>query len=161
MNKIVRIGTIKGQYSLFCRIQLDLPNNLSITGVEGPLKSGNCRGACDQIVMHEWEITKYAPGWSRELEQEFRAVWDRWHMNGMRAGTHPQMEYLRAIEDEFPGYPVSHYEWAVDKLKDAGLDPDPDTGYRYGSAWLKEPLPQSVIDFLTSLPDTDRTPAWV
>ena len=34
----------------------------------------------------------------------------------------------------------------------------PDTGYRYGSAWLKEPLPQSVIDFLTSLPDTDRTP---
>ena len=156
MNKIIRIGTIKGQYSLFCRIQLDLLDNLSITGVEGPTRSGNCYGSCGQIVMHEWEIVKYAPGWSRELEQEFRAVWDRWHLNDRRAGTLAQEKHLMTIKDEFPGY-----EWAKVKLKDAGLDPDPDTGYRYGSAWLKEPLPQSVIDFLTSLPDTDRTPAWV
>lgn len=34
-------------------------------------------------------------------------------------------------------------------------------GYKYGSAWLKEELPESVYKFLVSLPDTDMTPAWV
>lgn len=34
-------------------------------------------------------------------------------------------------------------------------------GYKYGSAWHKEELPQEVIDFLASLPDTDITPEWV
>jgi len=34
-------------------------------------------------------------------------------------------------------------------------------GYKYGSAWLKEPLPDDVIQFLESLPETDKKPAWV
>jgi len=34
-------------------------------------------------------------------------------------------------------------------------------GYRYGTSWLHEPLPESVISFLESLPDTDVKPAWV
>jgi hypothetical protein len=34
-------------------------------------------------------------------------------------------------------------------------------GYRYGSAWCKEEVPESVLEFLKSLPDTDTVPAWV
>lgn len=34
-------------------------------------------------------------------------------------------------------------------------------GYRYGSAWLKEEVPAEVLAFLESLPETDKTPAWV
>lgn len=34
-------------------------------------------------------------------------------------------------------------------------------GYKYGSAWLKEEVPQEVVDFLASLPDSTITPAWV
>lgn len=34
-------------------------------------------------------------------------------------------------------------------------------GYEYGSKWLFESVPEEVIDFLVSLPDTDREPAWV
>ena len=37
----------------------------------------------------------------------------------------------------------------------------PVCGYKYGSAWQKEEVPQEVIDWLFSLPDTKTTPAWV
>lgn len=55
---------------------------------------------------------------------------------------------------------------ACDALAAAGLNPDPGymhngAPYRYGSAWLCVGAPQDVLDFLQSLPDTDRTPAWI
>jgi hypothetical protein len=39
--------------------------------------------------------------------------------------------------------------------------PCPICGYKYGSSWLKEDLPQNVIDFLRELPDSTETPAWI
>ena len=39
--------------------------------------------------------------------------------------------------------------------------PCPVCGYKYGSAWLKEEVPQEVIDWLFALPDATVTPAWV
>lgn len=37
----------------------------------------------------------------------------------------------------------------------------PVCGYKYGSAWQKEEVPQEVIDWLFNLPDTKTEPAWV
>ncbi len=37
----------------------------------------------------------------------------------------------------------------------------PECGYRQGTAWLKRELPESVVEFLESLPETTITPAWV
>jgi len=34
-------------------------------------------------------------------------------------------------------------------------------GYKYGHAWLTEEIPAEVIAWLSNLPDTDTTPAWV
>lgn len=39
--------------------------------------------------------------------------------------------------------------------------PCPACGYKYGTSWKKEEIPQEVIDFLTSLPDSEVKPAWV
>lgn len=39
--------------------------------------------------------------------------------------------------------------------------PCPVCGYKYGSSWLKEEVPQDVIDWLFSLPEPTVTPAWV
>ena len=39
--------------------------------------------------------------------------------------------------------------------------PCPVCGYKYGTSWLKEEVPQDVIDWLFSLPETTVTPAWV
>lgn len=34
-------------------------------------------------------------------------------------------------------------------------------GYKYGTSWLHEEVPADVLEWLRSLPVTDRTPAWV
>lgn len=34
-------------------------------------------------------------------------------------------------------------------------------GFAYGSAWYYEAVPVEVLEWLQSLPDTDKTPAWV
>lgn len=39
--------------------------------------------------------------------------------------------------------------------------PCPVCGYKYGTSWLTEEVPQEVIDWLFSLPDTKVKPAWV
>jgi hypothetical protein len=39
--------------------------------------------------------------------------------------------------------------------------PCPVCGYKYGTAWLHEDVPQEVIDWLFALPDTPVRPAWV
>jgi hypothetical protein len=39
--------------------------------------------------------------------------------------------------------------------------PCPVCGYKYGTSWLKEDVPEDVIRWLGNLPDTKKTPAWV
>lgn len=164
MKKIVRIGKYDNtQRSLFCEINFK-DGKLSITGVEGPMRNGDCHGACGQIVMHEWNITEYAPGWDAARVEMFRSLWERWHLNDMVAGSPAQEEFLRANPVTYK-YPENHYDKACEALAAAGLQPDPNhihngKPYRYGSAWLCEELPEYVIEFLASLPETDVTPAW-
>jgi hypothetical protein len=159
MKKIVRLGTINN-YSIFCKIQLSEDGCLSISGVEGPLANGDCKGSSGQINRHlktEQSKINLAPGWTSTKLAQFFDIWEHWHLNYMKAGTPEQEAELK--KHTFPGYPVSHHEWASKILKDAGLNPH--NGYVYGSAWKKEEVPADVITFLESLPDTDKTPAWV
>jgi hypothetical protein len=138
--KIVLLGT--GSYGrVWCKINWD-GTRLSITGVEGPLRNGDCRGGCGQIVMSRPVVERTAKGWSQELIREFWDTWDRWHLNNMRA----ECEHQRERGETWKTHPSAEC---------------PDCGYRLGSAWLKEEMPASVIEFLKSLPDTDQKPAWI
>lgn len=142
MNKVIRLGTapVGGRRaSVFCRIRLK-DGELSITGVEGPLASGSALGGCGQIVGHldPFSINP-APGWDRAKVHRFLELWDQWHLNHMRAGCTHQRE---------------NGEKEVGKPCDV-------CGYRYGSAWLSAELPQHVVDFMESLPESDKKPAWV
>ena len=51
-------------------------------------------------------------------------------------------------------YPKDHPEGLLAK-------PCPVCGYKYGTAWKTEEVPQEVIDWLFILPDTKVQPAWV
>lgn len=166
--KVVRLGTAKTcggrAYSIYCEIEYK-EGQLSISGVEGPTASGDALGSCGQINMHlrnEQESIKLAPGWTRAKLRRFFEVWERWHLNDMKAGSAEQERWLREnpIPKEEYAYPKSHYEVASKKLADAGLNPD-STGYLYGHAWKREEVPVDVLDFLRSLPKTDKQPAWV
>ena len=185
-TKVVRLGTLKlktRQVSVYCEIQYTDDGRLSISGVEGPRPNGDCYGACGQIDMHlrghEGCIAP-APGWDLERLQKFFGVWSRWHLNDMRAGSPAQEEFLRHHADAWAAYrasalkeacgienapcvyPESYYSWACKVLAEAGLNPDPrHDGYRYGSAWLKEEVPEDVLSWLQALPDTNAVPAWI
>ena len=174
MKKIIRIG--RGQYgNVYGKIEF-ADGRLSITGVEGPMKNGDARGSCGQIV--DTKIIELAPAWTQEMLDKFYAIWHEWHLNDMRAGC----EHQRAEKwDERPidsSKPLNaygnHYEgqkqnsWNMLTWLNASEHPDGlmckpclVCGYKYGTAWLKEEVPQEVIDWLSGLPDSDATPAWV
>jgi hypothetical protein len=83
---------------------------LSLSGVIGPLKSGNALGGCGQIDMEfehrnpedndyrytaptKAEDISFAPGWDKEKWFDLLGIWKAWHMNDMQAGCeHQQAE---------------------------------------------------------------------
>lgn len=155
-TKTVRVG--KGpDGDVFCSIKF-ADGRLSITGVEGPKANGNASGSCGQIVDALAAVKECAPGWTFGLAAKFARVWKRWHLNDMRAGSPAQEQFLRD-HPVVAVYPEDHYTKASAALAAAGLNPD--NGYKYGSAWLREEVPADVLQFLADLPATDKTPAWV
>lgn len=92
-TKVVRIGTRRDHpegrpFSTFCTIKFE-GGKLSITGVEGPLSSGNCIGSCGQIDMEAAKVPAeewtFAEGWDAATLARFWQAWDEWHLNDMHA----------------------------------------------------------------------------
>lgn len=98
-------------------------------------------------------ITGSYPGGGGQCIDELRSVgrgmpamlqladtWDRWHLNGMHAGTVKQQEALKGATLDR----LNYYESATKHLESVGLLND--RGCKYGSAWLFEPLPESILE---------------
>lgn len=136
MEKVINPGTVPNyngrRMSVYCKIRF-VDGKLSISGVEGPLSSGNALGSCGQIDMHyahrnEADNDKrgaliepgefnFAEGWNADLWLDLLDVWKRWHLNDMRAGC----EHVdpRAAQEE-----RTIYHWRLtrevrDAVKDA------------------------------------------
>ena len=163
IDKVVRIGTVKTYggrgASVYCHITYN-NDRLSISGVVGPLPGGNCLGSCGQIIMDWTPIVNYAKGWTPSMVRRFLDIWDRWHLNDMQAGTPEQMDFARKYYKE---HNRANYDEICNALKNAGLyeivQAD-GTLYKYGHAFLFEPIPADVVQFLEGLPVADRAPAW-
>lgn len=100
------------------------------------------------------QIADLFPGNSQV--QLIHSIWKKWHLNYMKAGSPAQECHLKKHSGEFPGYPVSHYEWASKLLAEAGLNPDPGylhngKPYKYGTAWLRVELPADVVAYVEAL----------
>ena len=180
-KKTMRPGTVdvgrRTPVDLFVAVNWD-GKRLSISGVEGPRKSGNPLGSCGQITESLQEIAEYAPKWNAESVERLREIWDTWHLNHMRAGCEHQRAdgwHTRPIN---PNNPTNthgkHFEgqrqdsWNL--LTWVRSDEHPNgllmkacnvCGYKYGSAWLTEEVPESVLEDVRAMPDSDVTPAWV
>lgn len=145
----------KRRSNVFCKIKIK-DGELTISGVEGPLQSGNCRGSCGQCypIKLDWETLK--PGWTIRKLNKFNAVWDRWHLNHMRAYCEHQRELYGKKE-------LKYKQWVYETEHPEGIlcKPCPICGYRYGTSWMKEELPFEVYEFLVGLPETTVIPAWV
>lgn len=167
MKRIFRIGMMKvGGRSADIYVKAEFEaEKLSISGVIGPLSSGDALGGCGQISMEfEHRNSKdndkryskpispneinFAPGWNRDSWVDLLDIWKRYHLNDM----HAECEHQRKLHWK--------YEEHHDRKTFKG-DPCPVCGYEIGSAWLSEKVPGYIIDKLFSFPEADKNPAWV
>ena len=148
-------------------------SNLAISGVEGPKANGDATGYCGQIEEVLSDLVTWDHQYDKSMTARLAQLWKRWHLNDMKAGCYHQRsaEWDKAPID--PAKPLSawdyHFEgqrqrthnmlvWITPEEHPRGLlgKPCPVCGYKYGSAWLREEVPQDVIDWLFSLPEGDK-----
>lgn len=106
--------------------------------------SGQISGELRKLVDTEPALLKFRVEDARKLCD----VWDRWHLNDMRAGTKKQEDAIREWRKTKRG--SYKYDDACKYLSKIGLLVD--NGYRYGTSWLTEEVPQDVLKWLFSLP---------
>jgi len=165
-EKVICLGSVKGERNVFCSITYDDKGNLSITGVVGPRKNGNARGSCGQIRGQEIDVANIKEGWSQELISEFYTIWKNWHLNDLQAGCeHQRAERWedRLLDDSKPKTQSNMATWTYKKDNPKGLlcEPCSICGYKYGSAWLRKEIPYHVLRFLKMLRETKKEYAWV
>ena len=145
---------------------------LSISGVEGPMANGDCRGSCGQILKSLERLERLGSSWDQGMVYKLKDLWERWHLNDMRSGCIHQTaegwakrpidpsKPLRAYGKHFEGQKSSSWNmltWVSKSEHPEGLlsEPCPACGYRFGSAWLYEPVPEDVLEWLESLPSAE------
>lgn len=111
---------------------------LSITGTVRDQRGAEWSGQCTDVVRKVW-------GAYPEVV-ELCDLWDRWHLNDLRAGSRKQSDALRGKKNRTKH---DHYTWACNYLKRKGLLTD--QGYRYGNAWLFEEIPATVVARIKTL----------
>ena len=190
----------------FCKIQFE-NGRLSITGVIGPMPSGNCSGGAGQCVdaireghpCDKWTRDKLAVTPvtlyhyrlnSKTLRRQESMKKSSWKMlcDGMTAALNDnqievaKLPYSLTLPHEISGDAALYYEpqkplypgmagatetkalgWLHPEEHPDGIlgKPCPVCGYKYGHSWLTEEVPQDVIDWLCSLPESPVEPAWV
>lgn len=107
-------------------------------------------GLAGQIVEHlrQMKFSEFRDGWTAEKLETLLDVWEKYHNNDLRAGTPAQMAIVRPFIKAHE-WPMNSYVYQCAELARHGLLED--GGYRYGTSWLYEPVPDSVIEFLNSL----------
>jgi len=102
VKRVFRIGKYtpswrKRPADIFIKAEVK-EGELTISGVIGPLPSGNAVGGCGQINMEfahrdpddndkrydypiQPEAITFAPGWDREKWLDLLDIWERWHLN--------------------------------------------------------------------------------
>jgi hypothetical protein len=131
------------------------------------LKEDNCFSMCAEIwnpretdILQGGQcvdsVAKYFP--HNMKAQRMVKIWERWHLNDMKADCVHQRESgwnkRRINPKELPNSRANRDEkgilasWVYEKEHPRGflMKPCPVCGYKYGSAWLKEEIPQKVID---------------
>ena len=134
------------QYRVFMSIEFD-KGKLSICGVEGTQTNGKCIGNRGQISstlrkdnpLNDWILCE---GWDIAKVEKLLEVWEKWHLNDM----HAECEHQEEEGKSWKTHPSEVCEVC---------------GWRLGYGWSFRTVPQDVIDFLMSLPDSEVKPAWV
>lgn len=131
MKRIIPVK-IKGVTGIYFNVKVSISfkeSRLSIVGNSSEM-SGQIWQYLQSLNSEDYQLQE---GWTEEMYRKLLDIWEQWHLNDMRAGCCHQRA-LGWNKDEHLGKPC------------------PACGYRYGSSWLFEPVPNEVIEWLFSLP---------
>lgn len=67
-------------------------------------------------------------------------IWKQYHLNDLKAGTIKQENYIKELKNNGFKY---DYSKALEELRKINLDID--NGYKYGSSWLAEVIPDNIL----------------
>jgi hypothetical protein len=134
-------------------IEFDVKGSLCIVGYAGQ--------TCGQMRESLLEGTP-CDGWNYEMLQKLVEIWKRWHMNDMVPYCEHQFKLgwrelaRKQVEVERYGKVVTEtLNWLKQSEHEEGLlmRACPVCGYKHGSAWKKEEVPEEVLDWLKGLPE--------
>ena len=98
------------------------------------------------------DLNSQPEGFSRDRLRRIVDIWERWHLNGLRAACIHQRTSAEALYTAFPGYSNNEARWTVLSTL---FCPE---GYSYGHSWLVEPLPEDIEREVRS---TFGFPGWL
>lgn len=165
INKIINPLSAEFGYSdhknVFIKIEFK-DKNLSMTGVEAPLPSGNAGGSCGQIYkpLSEYDKPKLKTGWTIAKYNKLIKIWEEWHLNDLQPACKHQRELIPAIEnkkgkDFFSANNLDNI-WKVKGFRKCSI-----CNYKYGSQWKRKEVPNKVLNWLNDLPNSELRPAWI
>lgn len=108
-SRVLNPGTVLiGKQKAQVFVKISYQNRcLSLTGVQGPLPSGNCRGSCGQIQL-TIEPGQLGEGWTRTKLDRLINIWEKYHLNDMQAGCeHQRADWDTTSEIEVVTYKLT------------------------------------------------------
>lgn len=109
-------------------VEISLQAEVYAPRARTPYAAGQCR---EELPRDDRDGLMQAMRYPRDALRIGR-IWDRWHLNAMQAGC----DHQSPTRDEAGRY---------------SAEPCEHTGYRYGSAWLVEPVPTEILAELAAL----------
>lgn len=138
MDHVVRDGETIDHTPVQAMTRVSLQASIVARGGRSVIAAGQC-------MSDLASVTKCAPGWTKRDIQRVLDFWHRWHLNDMRA----ECSHMDLPTD--PSWDVRRHVTC------------PETGYRYGAAWLYEPLTdeaRNTFNAIMELP-TGNVPQYV
>lgn len=127
--------------------------------ISGSIGNNHCGQIYDSIEPSEFDELYI----DRDDLIHLIAIWKTCHLNDMCAGSLKQMELINFWRDQVKTTSGWDYDQVCHMLEQHGLlidnetNPDLNVGYRYGTRWLVNQLPDSVIEFIENLKYTPPT----
>lgn len=139
MKRTIDLGTNGNGYRAKIEITLTPdPHRVSIVGFVTYRGKEDTWGQCQDTIADLYP--------RHPRIQRFCKMWDRWHLNDTRAGCEHQEARYRRDPAERPTYANDYTGTTGDTLS----GPCAECGYRYGTAWLHEELPEDAIRFFAN-----------
>jgi hypothetical protein len=131
-------------------VEFDAKSELHFTG---ECLRGTQVGSCGQIERPVFN--SFRADWNTEKANKLWEVWEKWHLNHPRAGCEHQraMGWGKKVLDMPERIPLPISGWVYESEHPEGelMKPCPECGYKYGSAWLEESVPEDVLEWLNTL----------